>query len=68
MQGSYLGPSYSQDSIEKELLDCGAKFRSVTEDEMIEQTAQALAVEKQLAGSKAGWSLDHVHLVAINTR
>jgi carbamoyltransferase len=43
MQGSYLGPSYEQAFIEKELLDCGAKFDSVTEDDMIEQTAQALA-------------------------
>ena len=50
MQGSYLGPSYGQDTIEKELLDCGAKFRSVTEDEMIEQTAQALADAKAI-----GW-------------
>ena len=50
MQGSYLGPSYAQDSIEKELLDCGAKFDSVTEDDMIDQTAQALADAKAI-----GW-------------
>ena len=50
MQGSYLGPSYEQNSIEKELSDCGAKFDSVTEDEMIEQTSQALA-----EGKAVGW-------------
>jgi carbamoyltransferase len=50
MQGSYLGPSYEQNSIEKELLDCGAKFDSVNEYEMIEQTAQALA-----DGNAIGW-------------
>jgi len=50
MQGSYLGPSYGQNSIEEELLDCGAKFNSVTEDDMIEQTAQALA-----DGKAVGW-------------
>jgi len=50
MQGSYLGPLYEQDSIEKELSECGAKFDSVTEDEMIEQTAQALSVSKAV-----GW-------------
>ena len=50
MQGSYLGPVYEQDSIENELSTCGAKFESVTEDEMIEQTAQALAEGKAL-----GW-------------
>jgi carbamoyltransferase len=50
MQGSYLGPSYEQNYIEKELSDCGAKFDSVTEDEMIEQTSQALA-----DGKAVGW-------------
>jgi len=50
MQGSYLGPLYDQDSIENELLECGAKFDSVVEYEMIEKTAQALADGKAL-----GW-------------
>jgi len=50
MQGSYLGPSYEQSSIENELLACGAKFDSVTADEMIEQTAQAIA-----DGKAVGW-------------
>jgi len=50
MKGSYLGPLYAQGSIEKELLDCGAKFDLVAEDEMIEQTAQALS-----DGKAAGW-------------
>ena len=50
MQGSYLGPAYEQGSIENELLTCGARFNSVTESEMIEQTAQALA-----DGKAIGW-------------
>lgn len=50
MKGSYLGPLYEQGSIEKELLDCGANFDIVDEDEMIEQTAQALA-----DGKAIGW-------------
>jgi carbamoyltransferase len=50
MQGSYLGPSYEQNTIEKELSYCGARFDSVTEDEMIEQTSQALA-----DGKSIGW-------------
>ena len=50
MQGSYLGPAYEQDFIKDELSTCGAKFDSVTEDEMIEQTAQALA-----DGKAIGW-------------
>jgi len=50
MQGSYLGPSYEQNSIERELSDCDAKFDSVTEDEMIEQTSNALA-----DGKAVGW-------------
>ena len=55
MQGSYLGPSYDQDFIENELLKCGAKFDSVTEDDMIEQTAQALA-----DGKAVGWFQDRM--------
>jgi carbamoyltransferase len=55
MQGSYLGPSYDQSSIEKELLTCGAKFDSVTEREMIVQTAQALA-----GGKAVGWFQDRM--------
>jgi len=50
MKGSYLGPLYEPGSIEKELLDCGAKFDSVTEDKMIEQTSQSLA-----DGKAVGW-------------
>ena len=52
MQGSYLGPSYEQSLIEKELSDCKAKFDLVTEGEMVEQTAQALA-----DGKVIGWFL-----------
>ena len=55
MQGSYLGPSYKQDSIENVLRACGAKFDSVTENEMIEQTAQALA-----DGKAIGWFQDRM--------
>ena len=55
MQGSYLGPSYKQESIENELLACGAKFDSVTENEMIEQTAQAL-----VDGKAIGWFQDRM--------
>jgi len=50
MQGSYIGPYYEQDIIENELSKCGAKFDSVSENEMIEQTAQALA-----DGKAVGW-------------
>jgi carbamoyltransferase len=50
MQGSYLGPAYEQDFIENELSTCGAKFDTVSESEMIDQTAQALA-----DGKAVGW-------------
>jgi carbamoyltransferase len=50
MKGSYLGPRYDQGFIEKELLDCSAIFESVKEDEIIEQTAQALE-----NGKAVGW-------------
>ena len=55
MQGSYLGPSYEQDYIEKELSACRAIFDSVDEKQMIEQTAQALA-----DGMAIGWLQDRM--------
>jgi carbamoyltransferase len=50
MKGSYLGPSYDQNSIEKELLDCGAQFNIVSKTEMIDITAQSIA-----DGDAVGW-------------
>lgn len=50
MKGSYLGPEYDQADIEQRLLKAGAVFRSVTEAEMINITAEALA-----QGKAVGW-------------
>ena len=50
MRGAYLGPSYEQDDIERRLKECGAVFETLSEDDMIDQTAQALA-----DGKAVGW-------------
>lgn len=50
MKGSYLGPSFNQNDIEEELIDCGAVFETVSEEEMLEQGAKALAL-----GKAVGW-------------
>jgi carbamoyltransferase len=50
MQGSYLGPEFSQVEIETMLGAAGARFAAVDEDEMIRRTAQALA-----SGKAVGW-------------
>jgi carbamoyltransferase len=50
MQGSYLGPSYSQIDIDARLRAAGAVFTTVSDDALIEQTAQALA-----EGKAVGW-------------
>ena len=50
MYGTYLGPEYSQQEIEAGLTHCGAVFESLTESEMLDQTAQALA-----EGKVVGW-------------
>ena len=50
MKGSYLGPEYSQHDITERLTRCGAVFETLTEDEVIEQTAQALN-----NGKAVGW-------------
>jgi len=50
MKGSYLGPAWQQDDIETRLRAAGAVFSVLSDDELIEQTAQALADEKAV-----GW-------------
>ena len=49
MRGSFLGPSYSQFGIEQRLTASGARFAVVSEGDMIEMTAQALA-NQQVVG------------------
>jgi len=50
MQGSYLGPEYTQEQIENELKSIGAIFEILSYDEMINITAEHLASEKAI-----GW-------------
>ncbi|TCR69972.1 carbamoyltransferase [Bosea sp. BK604] len=50
MQGSYLGPSFSQGEIEAELKAAGARFETLDDAAVIETTAQALA-----DGKAVGW-------------
>ena len=50
MKGAYLGPEFTDKEIETELTACGAKFKRLAEDEMIEEIASALADEKAV-----GW-------------
>ena len=50
MKGSYLGPEYTQDDIEKRLTAAGARSTSHTDSEVIALTAQALS-----EGKAVGW-------------
>lgn len=50
MKGAYLGPAFTDAEIEAELTECGANFKKLTEAEMIEEIASALADEKAV-----GW-------------
>jgi len=50
MAGSYLGPEYTDDEIEKRLIAAGARLTRLTREQIIDQTAQALADEKAV-----GW-------------
>jgi carbamoyltransferase len=50
MQGSYLGSSFSQSEIEKRLTDLGAVFETMSEDQLINDTAKALS-----DGKAVGW-------------
>ena len=50
MNGSYLGPEYTDDEVENELRSCGAIFKKLTKSEIAKETAQSLS--KELA---VGW-------------
>jgi carbamoyltransferase len=50
MKGSYLGPAFSQQDITERLTHCGAVFEALGDDEVVEQTALALA-----NGKAVGW-------------
>ena len=50
MKGAYLGPAFTDSEIEAELTKCGANFKKLSEAEMIEEIASALADEKAV-----GW-------------
>jgi carbamoyltransferase len=50
MKGSYLGPKFSEQEIELELSACGAVFKKLSENELLENVAKALADEKAV-----GW-------------
>ena len=50
MKGSYLGPEYDQNEIEKDLKKAGAKFEILAEEELIDKTANDLSI-----GEAIGW-------------
>ena len=50
MKGAYLGPMFTDTEIEAELIECGATFEKLTEYELIDTVATALADEKAV-----GW-------------
>ena len=50
MNGSYLGPEYSQQNIENELKNLGAKFDILNDKDVIEKTSESL-----IKGYAVGW-------------
>ncbi len=50
MNGSYLGPQFTDDQVENELKSCGANYKKLTSDQIVRDTAKALSEEKAV-----GW-------------
>jgi carbamoyltransferase len=50
MNGSYLGPQFTDEQVENELKSCGANYKKLTSDQIIKDTAKALSEEKVI-----GW-------------
>ena len=50
MEGSYLGPSFTEDEIEKTLIGCGAVYEKLNEEDLFDYVSLKLA-----NGLAAGW-------------
>jgi carbamoyltransferase len=50
MQGSYLGPEYTQEEIEEQLSSMGAKYETLKEDDLIDKASTSLSL-----GEAIGW-------------
>ena len=50
MKGSYLGPQFTDDEVEKELKSCGANYKKLNLGQIIKDTAKALSEERAV-----GW-------------
>ena len=50
MNGSYLGPQFTDDQVENELKRCGANYKKITTDQIIKDTVKALSEEQAI-----GW-------------
>ena len=50
MKGAFLGPSFSDKEIKKELLKCGAKFKKLSEDDLLNHVVHAISCSKAV-----GW-------------
>jgi carbamoyltransferase len=50
MAGAFLGPGFAQADIERRLAAAGARFAVVTDDDIVEKTAAALAAQRAI-----GW-------------
>src|SRR5262245_8208681 len=50
MEGSFLGPEFTQQDVESRLTNVGARFEVVSDDDVIEKTATSLAM-----GEAVGW-------------
>lgn len=50
MRGSFLGPRFEQGAIDESLSEVGAVFETLTQDQMIHRTCEALS-----AGQAVGW-------------
>ena len=49
MRGSYLGPAYGQEETERRLSACGARYTTLSDEDVVAAAAQALSEEKAVA-------------------
>ena len=62
MKGGFLGPNFTDDEIQSNLLKLNAVFKKYKFDELVNITAKYISEGKQLVGFKVEWNLARVRL------
>ena len=61
MEGSYLGPSFTNIEVKQLLDNEGAVYQQLDNEKLFQKLQKFLKVKKLLAGFRGGWNLVQEH-------